>query len=117
MFKKFIKSLGFAVRGLRFSLQEQLNIKIQIAAALFVTSLSVYYNISRSEWIAVLGAIGIVIGFEMMNTAIEDIVDFVSPGFHPAAGKIKDIAAGAVLFVSVIAAIIGIIVFYPYITR
>jgi len=56
---------------------------------------------------------GLVIGMELINTSIEKLVDLVSPEYHPLAEKVKDIAAGAVLFDSIIAAIIGLIIFVP----
>jgi diacylglycerol kinase (ATP) len=111
---RFLKSVRFALRGLRFSLHEQLNIKIQIAFALAVIGLAFYLSVDRMEWVALLICIGLVISLEMINTALEDLVDLVSPQFNPVAGKIKDIAAAAVLFASVIAAIVGSIIFYPY---
>ena len=58
-----------------------------------------------------------VIAAELFNTAIEKLVDLVSPQQHPVAGQVKDIAAGAVLVCAATAAIIGLIVFIPYLTR
>ena len=69
------------------------------------------------EWIAVILCIGMVIGAELFNSAIERIVDLVSPQRHPLAGQIKDIAAGAVLICALTALIIGLIIFIPYLTR
>lgn len=112
---RFFKSFRFAINGLRLSLHEQLNIKIQIAVAVGVIVFGFYFDISRAEWIALLLCIGLVLSLEMVNTALEDLVDLVKPEFNPIAGKIKDIAAAAVLFASVIAAIVGMLVFYPYI--
>ena len=73
-------------------------------------------KISRYEWLAVLILFGLVISFEMMNTAIEGIVDMISPEFNGQAGKIKDIAAGAVLASAIVAVIIGLWIFVPKIT-
>ena len=65
----------------------------------------------------VILCIGVVIAAELFNTAIEKLVDLVSPQQHPVAGQVKDIAAGAVLVCAATAAIIGLIVFIPYLTR
>ena len=71
-------------------------------------------GITRTEWIMVVMCIGTVIAAELFNTAIEKLVDSVSPERHPVAGQVKDIAAGAVLICAVAAAIIGLIIFIPY---
>ena len=71
-------------------------------------------GITRTEWIMVVMCIGTVIAAELFNTAIEKLVDLVSPERHPVAGQVKDIAAGAVLICAVAAAIIGLIIFIPY---
>ena len=57
---------------------------------------------------------GMVLAAEGFNTAIERLVDLVSPDFHPVAGDVKDVAAGAVLICAIAAAIIGMIIFIPY---
>jgi diacylglycerol kinase len=114
MFRLFFKSVGYAVKGISFSLKEQRNLKVQTFIAVLVIGASAYLNITAVEWIMVLMTIGMVIGMEMMNTAIEGLVDLVTLERKPLAGKIKDIAAGAVLFVSVIAVVIGIIIFRKY---
>ncbi len=61
-------------------------------------------------------AVGLVIGLEMMNSAVENLVDLVTLERKPLAGKVKDVAAGAVLFASVIATILGAIIFWKYLT-
>lgn len=63
------------------------------------------------EWAIIVTQIGLVWAAEAFNSAIEKIVDFISPEFHPKAGAIKDIAAGAVLFIAMSAAITGLIIF------
>ncbi|MDA6987305.1 diacylglycerol kinase family protein, partial [Escherichia coli] len=65
-------------------------------------------------WTVVVLCFGVVIAAELFNTAIERLVDLVSPERHPVAGQVKDIAAGAVLVCAVAAAIIGLIIFIPY---
>jgi diacylglycerol kinase len=57
---------------------------------------------------------GLVLAFEVMNTAIENIVNVISPGFHPLAGKIKDLAAASVLILSMTSIAIGLLIFLPY---
>ena len=83
-------------------------------AAMAVIIAGIVLGITRTEWIMVGMCIGTVIAAELFNTAIEKLVDLVSPERHPVAGRVKDIAAGAVLICAVAAAIIGLIIFIPY---
>lgn len=83
-------------------------------AAMAVIIAGIVLGITRTEWIMVVMCIGTVIAAELFNTAIEKLVDLVSPERHPVAGQVKDIAAGAVLICAVAAAIIGLIIFIPY---
>ncbi len=66
------------------------------------------------EWVAIILCIGMVLATELINTAIERLVDLISPDRNPIAGQIKDIAAGAVLICAIAAAIVGLIIFIPY---
>jgi diacylglycerol kinase (ATP) len=74
-----------------------------------------YYHITTTEWCIVLLCFGLVLSAEAFNTAIERLVNLVSPDFHPIAGDVKDVAAGAVLICAIASAIIGCIIFIPYI--
>lgn len=72
-----------------------------------------YYDISVNEWIAQLLAIGLVMGIEGLNTAVEKISDYIQPEVDPKIGFIKDVSAGAVMIVSIIASIVGLIIYIP----
>ncbi len=108
-----LKSIRFAFRGAIFLLKNEASIKIQFTLALIVIAAGFYYNISATEWIAQLLAISMVMSLEGMNTAIEEIADFIHPGHHKKIGLIKDIAAGAVFIASIFASVIGIIIYLP----
>ena len=108
-----IKSVGFALRGAFLLVRTEASIKIQVFLALVMTALGFYYEISNTEWILQIFAIGTVMGTEGMNTAIEKICDYVQPEFDPKIGFIKDISAGAVMIVSIAASIIGLIIYLP----
>ncbi len=112
--KKFVKSFVYAMRGIRFGIADQRNLKVQIMIALLVVAAGYYFSITPVEWCVILLCIGLVIGLEMINSAIEGLVDLVTMEQKKLAGKIKDMAAGAVLFASVIAVIIGLILFGKY---
>lgn len=111
---EFIRSFFYALKGIRASLEEQRNLKVQSLVGALTIGAGFYFNITPMEWCVVLLTIGLVIGLEMVNTAIEDLVDLVTTEWKPLAGKIKDMAAGAVLVVSIIAVIIGVIIFRKY---
>ncbi len=111
--KKRIKSFGYAGRGIRIVFGTETNMKIHICIAVLVLIAGFTFKISAIEWIACLLCIGLVIGMEMVNTSIENIVDLVSPDYHPLAGKAKDVAAGAVLLCAIISVTIGLLVFAP----
>ena len=110
----FFKSVSFALNGLRLAWHEK-HFKIHIAAAILCIGLGLLLGIDRVEWFAILICIGNVISLEMINTAIEHLVDLVEPNHNPKAGAIKDLAAGAVLVFSIISAVIGIMIFGKYI--
>jgi diacylglycerol kinase len=114
MLKQFFKSFGFAFKGIKASLREQRNLKVQIFITLLTIGAGFFYNITPTEWALILIVIGLVLGLEMINTSIESLVDLVTLERKPQAGKIKDIAAGAVLIASVVAVIVGVIVFRKY---
>lgn len=112
--KYFFKSFGYAINGIWSGVADQLNLKVQIGVALMVIAAGFYFQITATEWCLILLCIGMVLGLEMMNSAIESLVDLVTLERKPLAGKIKDIAAGAVLLVSFMSLVVGVIVFRKY---
>lgn len=108
---RFIKSFGHAVRGMRAAWHDGINFKIHILISVIVIGAAYYYNFSYLEWIVLIFAIGIVLFAEIVNTAIERTLDMLEPNHHPLVGRIKDMAAGGVLFIAVIAAVVGILLF------
>ena len=110
----FLKSVSFAINGLKLAWHEK-HFKIHLVAAVLCIALGFFLNISAIEWFVILICIGAVLALEMINTAIEHLVDLVEPNYNPKAGAVKDLAAGAVLVFSVISAFIGIMIFGKYI--
>ena len=111
---RFFKSFVYALKGIRAAWVDQRNLKVQSLIAFAVVAAGIYLEITRIEWCLVLFAIGLVMALEMVNSSIESLVDLVTRERNELAGKVKDIAAGAVLFASVMAVIIGILVFEKY---
>ena len=108
-----LKSVGYAFKGAVVLLKTEASIKIQFALAITVTISGFYYQISTTEWILQLFAIGLVMSIEGINTAIEEIANFIHPERHNKIGLIKDVAAGAVFIASIFATIIGLIIYIP----
>ena len=109
----FFKSFVYAFKGIKLSLLER-NTRIHFFCALLVISAGFFFSISATEWSILLLCMGIVISLEIINTALEQLVNLVSPHYHELAGKVKDLAAGAVLLFSIISAIIGVLIFWKY---
>jgi len=110
---KRIKSFVPAFNGLKILIKAEHNSRIQLLAALCVLVASVLFRISAIEWVAVIFAIGFVFALELVNSAIENIADFVSPGKDESIKKIKDLAAAGVLVGAATSIIIGLIIFLP----
>lgn len=106
-------SFRYAFNGILGALRHQHNIWIQLVIAALVVIAGFIFSVSRIEWTVLILTITIVLSLEMVNTAIEYLVDLVSKDYHPVAGKVKDIAAGAVLIASIFAVITGLIIFIP----
>jgi diacylglycerol kinase len=111
--KKMIKSFGFAVNGLRILIREEHNARIHLFVAGIVIIASVGFGISAFEWMVVILAIGFVLGAEIVNSAIENMADFISPEKDERIKTIKDLSAAGVLVSAVTAASIGLFVFFP----
>lgn len=108
------KSYGFALKGLRWMLAEN-NFLIHLVAAAIVIVLGFKFQLSADHWLVILLCIGGVLSAEIFNTAIEKLCDHLHPAQHPNIGKVKDMAAAAVLVVAIVAAVVGGLVFYPYV--
>ena len=111
--KNRIRSVGYAFKGMFLLLWTESSIKIQFVIALVVTAAGFYFEISSTEWALQLISIGLVMGIEGVNTAIEKLSDYVQPKEDPKIGLIKDISAGAVMIVSIISSIVGLIIYVP----
>lgn len=111
--KDIIKSFSYAFSGLITSFKSERNLKIHVFLMALVIIAGIIFNISLMEWIVCIILFGAVISSELINTAIENLVDIVMPYRNEKAKVIKDIAASAVLIWAIVAAIVGIIIFGP----
>ena len=110
----FSRALRNAFTGMRKFFLSERNGRIQLIVAALAVLLSFLLSINTIEWIIVLSCCGIVLAFEMINTAIEKVCDRITTEMDERIKIIKDLSAAAVLLVSILAIIIGIIIFSPY---
>lgn len=107
------KSFGYAFAGIFACVKKERNIKIHLCFTAAVIFFGFFLHISAIEWCICLTLFGLVLSLEILNTAIEAVVDLVTEDRHPLAGLAKDASAGAVLVSAIFAAITGLIIFLP----
>lgn len=110
-----INSFKNAVNGFTVLLRHEYNLYLQIAFAVVAIIFGFIFDISSTQWMIQSIAIGLVIFSELMNTAVEKIMDIVHPQYDKRVKEIKDIAAASVLFTVAIAVTVGCIIYLPHI--
>lgn len=111
------RSIAIAFEGVQYLLRTQRNAWIHAGITLFVLITGAVFRITRLEWVVILLTIAVVWATESLNTAMEVLIDFVSPEQRPMAKTCKDVSAAGVLIASLIAIVIGLLVFGPYLWR
>jgi len=112
--RKWLKSTNFAIEGILQGAKTQRHLRYHFFTAAFILVLSYVLGITRMEFIMVSLAVILVISAEMLNSAVEAVVDILSPQYSEKARTAKDIAAGAVLITAFGAAVLGYIIIFPY---
>lgn len=107
------RSFGYAFKSLKHAMSER-NFKLHLVSAVLTIGFGFALQISALEWCVILICVAGVIALELINTAIEYLVNLVSPDYNELAGKVKDISAAAVLCFSIGSFIIALIIFVPY---
>lgn len=113
MLNKRIKSFGYAFKGIATLFKTQPNAWIHLTALLVVLVAGLFFKLNTTEWCLIALTSAAVLAAEALNTAIEFIVDLVSPQYHDLAGKAKDVAAAAVLLTAFGAIVVGFLIFFP----
>ena len=106
-----------AFNGIKLVFREEGSFRYQFILLLITFLFGLAIGLSKIEWVAIIFSATIVFTFEMVNTAIENMVDMISPNYNKMAGKIKDISAGAVLVSSFGALLVGALIFIPKIVE
>lgn len=115
--RTFIDSFRYAFEGVRTVFQEERNMRSHTLSTLGVIIMSLFLPLSLYEWLWILLVCFLVFVMEIWNTVVENIVDFISPGRHPLAKKIKDMAAAAVLLTSFFSLLVGAMILVPKIIQ
>jgi diacylglycerol kinase len=111
--KKRIYSFRYAFEGIYDLFAHHPNAQVHLFASITVLTAAFIFPLSKIEWCLVIICVGIVVAAEAFNTAIEYLVDWISPDIHPAAKKIKDMGAAGVLLTSFSAVGVGLFIFLP----
>lgn len=115
--KSLAWSFVYAGRGIWWVLASQRNMKIHLAAAAAALLAAAWFKVNLFELALIVFAIALVMVAETVNSAVEKTVDLVTTEYHPMAGLAKDAAAGAVLLAAFFSAVIGLLVFLPYLKK
>jgi len=114
---RLAKSFSHAFKGILFALRNEKNFQIEIIGAVLAVVLMLFFPLSGLERALIILSIVLVLTLELINTALERVMDILKPRIHPYARVIKDVIAGAVLLVSLAAIAIGVAIFVPYLAE
>lgn len=110
---KIVRGFVYAYQGIRYAFRTQINFKIHILTIIAAVILGIVFKLKASEWLWITAAAALVIISELFNTAIETLVDLVSPEYNKKAGIVKDLSAAAVLLSAFFAVIVALLIFVP----
>jgi diacylglycerol kinase len=111
--KARIKSFSYALNGLKVLIKNEHNARIHFVAMILVIIASFVLKINKNEWLSIIIVIGFVFSMEIINSAIEQLADFVSPNYQEIIKKVKDLSAAAVLISALVSVIVAFIIFIP----
>lgn len=114
--KRTINSFKYAFNGLIDAYRTEQSVWIYIPVSLLVILAGFLLKISTTEWLIIILILGIILSLELINTALEAVVDLATEKYHPLAKKAKDTVSAAVLVFAITAVIIGLIIFIPKIS-
>ncbi len=114
--EKKLRSFKYALTGIAIAWREEFNFRFDVVWAFLTLGLAWFLRLSETEFLVILFMIGFVLTAETFNTALEELCDKFQPTHDPHIGKIKDLAAGAVLISSITAFIVGCVIFIPHLT-
>ncbi len=110
---KLVSSFGYAWQGIIHAMKRERNFRLHVLATIVVAIAGSISSLSSMEWMVILLCVGGVLSLELLNSALERVVDLASPTTHELAKQAKDMSAAAVLVFALASAIIGILIFLP----
>jgi diacylglycerol kinase len=111
---RLFKSFQYAFRGLGKIFREEQNLQVELIIAIIAIAAGIYFKLSSIEWCVIIIAIFSVLLAETLNSAVERLADVLRPRIHQYVKEIKDIMAAAVMLSSLMAVVVGLIIFFPY---
>lgn len=111
--KRFLRSFRFALEGIGYCIKQERNFRVHLLAMVLVIIAGVMTKISLIEWLVITIFISGVLALELLNTAIERVVDLTTTEIHPLAKQAKDLAAGAVLLFALGSVVAACLIFIP----
>lgn len=114
MIKRHLKSYRHAIRGIRVALRSEINMTLHLIATIAVIVVNYILEVNLTDWVITLMLTGVVWAAEIFNTAVEKLADRVSTAPDGQIRDVKDLAAGAVLVICIVAVISAVIIYYPY---
>lgn len=113
MRRKLTKSFSFAIAGIKYTLKTQPNMRTHFGVGAVAVAAGIIFRISSPEWLALVIVISFIFILELVNTAIETLVDLYTEEYHHLAKIAKDTAAGAVMVAAIMSICVGLIIFLP----
>lgn len=113
--KRFFKSFGYSIDGLKYAYKYEQSMLIHVIATIAVITTNILLRVNTMTWLVTLLAIGMVLAAELINTAIEAVVDLVTLEIHPLAKIAKDCGSAATFVLAMMAAALGVVVYVPII--
>ncbi len=111
---RFFKSFGYSIEGLKYAYKYEQSMLIHVITTICVIADNIFFGVTAYEWLISMLAIGMVLSCELINTAIEAVVDLVTLEIHPLAKIAKDCGSAATFVLAMMAAVIGVIIYGPY---
>lgn len=114
-FGRFRNSIKYSMAGLRYAYKNEQSMTIHVSVTALTIILGLVFEITAIEWIICIFLLGLIMATELINTALEAVVDLCTQDYHPLAKVAKDTASAAVFVFSCFSFIIGLIIFVPYV--
>lgn len=113
-FKRLVKSFRFATRGTLTVIREEQNIKIYLFFSLLNLILGLITHLNYIEWAIIVVTVSVTMGVEIINIALEELLDMISPEYNGRTKVIKDIAAGSALITTIASIIVFVLIYFPH---